>query len=225
MADVQSLMESIKTGDIAGITSTLNAAPELARAKDANGVSMICLSIYMGRREIADQLVQGRTDLDIFEASTLGDTPRVTALVSAQADLKDAFSPDGYHPLGYACFFGHRALFDYLMSVGADVNAPSRNTMKVCPIHSAASTNDPELALYMAQALIDKGADVNALQQGSNTPLQEAGQRGHAELIDALLAAGADKSLRNDEGNNAVGLACMAGYHHLAFKLAPGPAW
>lgn len=225
MADVQSLMELIKSGDTAGITSALTASPELARAKDTNGVSMICLSIYMGQREIADQLAQGRTDLDIFEASTLGDTQRVTALVSAQDDLKDAFSPDGYHPLGYACFFGHRALFDYLMSVGADVNAPSRNAMKVCPIHSAAATNDPELALYMAQALIDKGADVNALQQGSNTPLQEAGQRGHAELIDALLAAGADKSLRNDEGNNAVGLACMAGYHHLAFKLAPGPAW
>ena len=225
MADVQSLMESIKSGDTAGITSILIVSPELARARDAHGVSMICLSIYLGQREIADQLAQGRTDLDIFEASTLGDTRRVTALVSAQDDLKNAFSPDGYHPLGYACFFGHRALFDYLMSVGADVNAPSRNAMKVCPIHSAAATNDPELALYMAQALIDKGADVNALQQGSNTPLQEAGQRGHAELIDALLAAGADKSLRNDEGNNAVGLACMAGYHHLAFKLAPGPAW
>jgi len=111
------------------------------------------------------------------------------------------------------------------MSVGANVNAPSGNAMQVCPLHSAAATSDPELALYMAQALIDQGADVNARQQGSNTPLQEAAQRGHAELIDALLAAGADKSLRNDEGNNAVGLACMAGYHHLAFKLAPGPVW
>lgn len=225
MADTQSLMESIKTGDIAGITSALKASPELARARDANGVTMICTAVYMGQREIADQLAQGRADLDIFEASTLGETQRVTALVSAQADLKDAFSPDGYHPLGYACFFGHRALFDYLMSVGADVNVPSRNAMNVRPIHSAAATNDLEFALYMVQALIDKGADVNALQQGSNTPLHEAGQRGHAELIDALLAAGADKSLRNDEGNNAVGLACMAGYHHLAFKLAPGPAW
>lgn len=225
MADATSLMESIKTGDIAGITSALKASPELAHARDANGVSIICTSVYMGQREIADQLARGRTDLDIFEASTLGDAQRVTALVGAQPDLKDACSPDGYHPLGYACFFGHRALFDYLMSVGADVNAPSRNTRKVRPIHSAAATDDAELALYMAQALIDKGADVNALQQGSNTPLHEAGQRGHAELIDALLAAGADKSLRNDEGNNAVGLACMAGYHHLAFKLAPGPAW
>ncbi len=225
MADAQSLTDSINAGDIGSVTSALKASPELARARNAEGVSMICLSMYMGQREIADQLAQSRADLDIFEASTLGDTQRATALVSAQADLKDAFSPDGYHPLGYACFFGHRALFDFLMNVGADVNAPSRNAMKVCPIHSAAATNDPEIALYMAQALINKGADVNALQQGNNTPLQEAGQRGHAELIDALLAAGADKSLRNDEGNNAVGLACMAGYHHLAFKLAPGPAW
>lgn len=225
MADAQSLTDSINTGDIGSVTSALKASPELARARNAAGVSMICLSMYMGQREIADQLAQSRADLDIFEASTLGDTQQVSALVSAQADLKDAFSPDGYHPLGYACFFGHRALFDYLMTIGADVNAPSRNAMKVCPIHSAAATNDPELALYMVQSLIDKGADVNALQQGSNTPLHEAGQRGHAELIDALLAAGADKSLRNDEGNNAVGLACMAGYHHLAFKLAPGPAW
>ncbi len=225
MADVQSLVASIQAGDVASIRSALQSSPELASARDANGISLVCLAMYMGQRDVADQLAHDRRDLDVFEASTIGDAERVKSLVSAQPDLKDAFSPDGYHPLGYACFFGHQALFDFLMGAGANVNAPSRNVMKVCPLHSAAATSDPEQALSMAQALIDKGADVNALQQGNNTPLQEAAQRGHAELIDVLLAAGADKSLRNDEGNNAVGLACMAGYHHLAFKLAPGPVW
>lgn len=225
MTDAQSLTESIQKGDVAAVTSMLAATPYLARVWDASGVSLLCLSIYLGQPQIADQLAPGPTDLAIFEASTFGDTQRVTALVGAQPDLKDAYSPDGYQPLGYACFFGHRALFDYLMSVGANLSARFRNAMKVCPIPSAAATSDPDLALYMAKALIDKGADVNALQQGSKPPMQEAAQRGHAELIDALLAAGADKSLRNDEGNNAVGLACMAGYHHLAFKLAPGPVW
>jgi ankyrin repeat protein len=97
--------------------------------------------------------------------------------------------------------------------------------MQVCPLHSAVATADPDVALHMAQVLIAKGADVNATQQGANTPLHEAAQRGHADLIDLLLAAGADRRLRNDEGDNAVDLACMAGHHHLADKLAPGPVW
>jgi uncharacterized protein len=225
MADLNSLMEALKAGDATAAAAALDASPDLARARDTKGVSVICLAMYMGQRELAALLARGRSDLDLFEASTLGLVDRVQALVSASPGLKDAFSPDGFHPLGYACFFGHRWLFDYLIAAGADVNAPSRNDLQVCPLHSAAATSDPELAVYMAQVLIDKGADVNARQQRGFTPLQEAGQRGHAELIDVLLAAGADKSLRNDEGNNAVGLACMAGYHHLAFKLAPGPIW
>lgn|GEM_PF-2461106 len=79
MADVQSLVESISAGDVAGIRSALLASPELARARDANGISLICLSVYLGQRKVADQLSQGRNDLDIFEASTLGDPQRLSA--------------------------------------------------------------------------------------------------------------------------------------------------
>jgi ankyrin repeat protein len=225
MTDVAALMDCLKRGDGDAVAAAVAANPELAQARDAQGVSVVCLAVYAGQPASAELIAAGRDDLDVFEASVLGQTARVQSLIGADASLIDAFSPDGFHPLGYACFFGHRELFDSLIAAGADVNAPSRNAMTVCPLHSAVATADPELALHMAQVLLEKGADVNATQRGGFTALQEAAQRGHADLIDVLLAAGADKSLRNDEGNNAVGLACMAGYHHLAFKLAPGPVW
>lgn len=225
MADPAQALELIKAGDLSGLNLALEESPGLARARDAQGVSLICQAVYMGQRDAAERLARDRTDLDVFEASVLGNTARASELIDQDASLLNRYSPDGFHPLGYACFFGHRDLFDYLIAKGADVNAPANNPMKVAPLHSAVASADPHAALYLALVLLDKGADVNAVQQGGFTPLQAAAERGHAELIDLLLASGADKSLRNEEGNNAVGLACMAGYHHLAFKLAPGPVW
>ena len=224
MTDLKTLMTAVRSGNPAILDDVLDASPDLALARNANGVSAICLATYLGQPAAAQRLARDRHDLDIFDASVLGWTPRVRDLVSADPDLKQAFSADGFQPLGYACFFGHHSLFDYLLSVNVDVNTASRNTMSVRPLHSAAAARDPDLALYMVRALLARGADVNATQQGGYAPLHEAAHRGLSALIKVLLATGADKRLRNDEGNTPAALARSAGHHHLAQTLSPEPA-
>lgn len=219
MPDAATVIECLKTGDADSLAAMLERQPELARSRDPQGVSVICLAVYFGQSGSAERLAAARTDLDIFEASVLGRVDRVQSLIARDPSLKDAYSPDGFHPLGYACFFGQRDLFDALISSGANVNAPSRNPMKVCPLHSAAASPDPDIALYMARALIDRRADVNARQQGDFTPLQEAAHRGHPALVDLLLASGADRDQHNHEGHNAAALARMAGHLGLAARL------
>jgi len=149
--------------------------------------SALLAAVYRGDAATVAAILASSPELDIFEAAAVGDLARVRALVAAGTSLARAFAADGYHPLGLAAFFKHPDVVHFLIDAGADVNAPSRNKMKVAALHSAVAARDRESTL----ALIAAGADVNAEQEGGFTPLDAATQNGDREIIDALRAAGA----------------------------------
>jgi len=155
-------------------------------------VSPLLAAVYRGDAATVAAILATGPELDIFEAAAVGDLARVRALVTADPALARAFAADGFHPLGLAAFFKHPDVVRFLIDAGADLNAPSRNRMKVAALHSAIAARDRESTL----ALIAAGADVNAEQEGGFTPLDAATQNGDREIVDALRAAGADPSTR-----------------------------
>jgi len=60
------------------------------------------------------------------------------------------------------------------------------------------------------EALLAKGADVNAKHKGAWTPLMIAAYNGDPFTVKALLAKGADVYARDDEGRTALILALQA---------------
>ncbi len=64
----------------------------------------------------------------IFQASATGNLPRVRALVEADAQAVHARNPGDLTALGMAAIYGQRAVSEYLLSKGADVNASSRHS-------------------------------------------------------------------------------------------------
>jgi ankyrin repeat protein len=64
------------------------------------------------------------------------------------------------------------------------------------------------------QAAIDAGADVNYVHKGWSC-LSIAVVRGHNELVDLLLSAGADKDAKTQKGSTALIIAAARG--HRAF--------
>lgn len=193
-------LEAVKGGDRSTVEQMLAANRDRATARDANGVSALLLAIYYGQGEIADLLRASGIELTIFEAAATGDARRVAELLDADASLANAQSPDGFHPLGLASFFGHPDVARLLIESGADVEAPATNGMQVRPIHSASANRDASLALTLARILLEHGADANVPQQAGWRPLHQAAAHGNRALMALLLEHGADPDATNDDG-------------------------
>jgi ankyrin repeat protein len=220
MSDVAGFIAAVRGGEVAAVQAALDKDPDLARSRDESGVSVVCVAVYFGRENVAQLLARARRDLDVFEASTVGDGARVRELVAADPTLTNAYSPDGFHPLGYACFFGRREVAEVLLAAGADLESPARNATQVRPLHSAVAQSDHDTALFLARRLLAAGASPNTAQQGGATPLHEAAYRGNAELVRLLLKHGADPGSRDAEGKSPIDLAREHGHDEVTAILA-----
>jgi uncharacterized protein len=192
----QEFFAAIHDNDKARVEQFLATDPMLARARNQSGASALLQARYEGRHELVELLRSRVDDLDVFEATTLGDLPRLRALLANDAGLAKAFSGDGFTALHLATFFGQPESTEELLRAGADPNAVATNPMKVAVINSAAASGRADLVRMVLRA----GADPNARQMMGYTALHAAAAHDNVEMAKALLDAGADPLLKNDDG-------------------------
>jgi ankyrin repeat protein len=180
----------------------------------AAAVSLILDALYHGRSDDAQRLLaeQGPEALTIHEAAAMGVVSRIEALLVQDPHVVNAWSDDGFQPLGLAAFFGRPEAAELVLSRGGEVNTPARNAFQVTALHAALAGPAPDIA----RALIAAGADVNARQQGGVTPLQEAASHGRMDLIRLLLEHGAAASAKDDQGRTAADWARDRGHPDVA---------
>ena len=68
------------------------------------------------------------------------------------------------------------------------------------------------------QLLLEKGADINKVDNDGATPLISAAMSGHKDVVELLLAAGADKSVEDNWGT-ALDAARESGHAEVAALL------
>lgn len=73
------------------------------------------------------------------------------------------------------------------------------------PLHYACAKGQLDVAKY----LVSKGAIIDSLSVGDNTPLIMAVQAGNEELVAFLLSKGADLRLKNSQGLTAIDIAVI----------------
>jgi ankyrin repeat protein len=164
-------------------------------------------ALYEGKRDEAQAIAAARADLDVFEAAAIGDVERLRGLLADDSSLVNAWSEDGFTPLHFAAFFGHPTAARLLIERGAELEARSTNrefAFDATPLHSASAAGQRDVC----EALLDAGADVNAVQHGGYTALLDAAANGNTELVDFLLERGADRAARLEDGR---GMADLAG--------------
>ena len=185
-------------------------------------LSPIMDALYHGRTDEAQRLTAeaGEARLTIHEAAAMGVASRLEQLLEEAPEAANAWSADGFQPLGLAAFFGRRQAVELLLAHGAEVNTPARHQFHVTSLHAALAGPDPDIA----HLLVAAGADPNARQQGGLTPLHEAAANGRADLVRLLLDHGADPIITDDHGRTAADFARDRGQPGAADLLRSGQA-
>jgi ankyrin repeat protein len=212
----QQLFEAIRAGDASRVNELLEAAPGLAGARAPEGASAVLMAIYCGHPEMVRLFEDRGVVLNVFEACAAGRLERVAALVEGDPAPVGGYSGDGYPALGLAVFFGHDDIAAMLMERGADVNAASRNSQCVTPLHAAAARHNTKLVAD----LLARGADPDASQGGGITALHEAAFHGDGEIAELLLGYGANPRQKTADGKTAADMATERGHGELAAQLA-----
>lgn len=86
-------------------------------------------------------------------------------------------------------------------------------------LSSAISKND----IQKVNALISEGADVNAKNSGSQTPLMEAAVKGCSKIAKLLIAKGANVNARSVKGETALSLAMSSKYSDIECLVLETP--
>ena len=198
------VFELIDAGDKDVLVDELDLEPELAAARNADGLSAVLYALYNGKRDLVEPLLDANPPLDVFDSAAVGRTRGLEELLDTEPELARTWSSDGFTPLHFAAFFGQEDAARILLEHGAEVNLVARHeSIRVTPLHSAAAGSHPGVV----KLLLEHGADPNAAQDGGFTPLHSAARNDDRESVEALLEAGADPSLANDDGNRPADLA------------------
>src|SRR5262249_4769542 len=153
--------------------------------------------MYRGDRARVDELLAQNPDLNVLEAAALGHTDRLRELLSEDESLANAFGDDGFHPLGFACFFGHVDAARVLLEHGAEVDALSKNEhVQTAAIHAAAASNEngsgASTRCERVKLVLEHGADPNLRQGGGFRAIDAARQNGDTRVEELLRDHGAE---------------------------------
>lgn len=135
----------------------------------------------MGRRDIAEFLLDHGATLDIFTASMLGRKEVVVAMLEDDPNLARSKGVHGLPSLFFPATTGQMETGEVLVANGAAVSEGAGGNT---PLHGAAMMG----RLEMVNWLLDNGADVTATNYEGKTPQTVAADSGHEVVAQAIRA-------------------------------------
>lgn len=149
----------------------------------------------------------------LFEAAKLGRADLIPLLVRNGADV-NAYESRGFTSLILAAYNGQAEAVEALIKAGADACKPDLNQGNTAQMGVAFKGDD-----RIAARLLEEKCDVNARNNAGQTALMMASLFGRTAQIDMLLKAGADKTLVDNAGRSAAGVAAAQGNAPVAREL------
>lgn len=241
------LMIAANSGNAEVVRQLIARGANVNAAESRKGQTALMWAAAEGHAEVTQMLLDHAADFKAVSkagftalvfAAVKNDDKSVKSLLAAGADPNYTV-PDGTKVLSVAAAYKSASAAIALVDGGADPNVADRagNT----PLHLAAQAGSLELV----KKLLAKGANPNARTAkiaaggrggggggffrpvGEQTPLLLAAKANHEDVMRALVAGGADVSLKAQDGSTL--LMAAAGSGHVepvkyAWELDPHPA-
>jgi ankyrin repeat protein len=184
------LFAAIEAKNVGQVRALLAGDPSRANARNDAGLSPVLAAQYSHQPEMVREILDARPELDLFDAAAVGDLDRLAELLDADPSAVNAYAADGFFPLALAAYFDRPAAVRLLLDRGADVGQAATNAMQVQALHAAVAGRSYE----SVKALLEAGADANAVQHGGYTPLMAAEQYNDTATVELLRQFGATPS-------------------------------
>ena len=210
--------KAIEEGNREKVERMLRKTPNLILAKSKKNLSPLMTALYYHEFDIAEMLLDRMVKLTVYEAAATGKLTHLISNLGHKPELVNAYSEDGYQPLGLAAYFGHEKIVEYLIRAGAEVNSPSKNSLGVTPLQSAVAGGHLEII----RMLLTAGASPNVRERGGYTPLHTAAQNGDVEIVRSLLFGGADLEAKSDKEETPLDMARKTGHDEVVNLLNAG---
>jgi ankyrin repeat protein len=142
----------------------------------------------------------------LMESAYLGKLDEVERLVF-EGTAVDVVDPEHRTPMMFAAFNGHTQVVEFLFEKGAQVDTRDINGRTGLMYASSGSYGDTVMLLLSRGAEVD----VQGTLEGF-TALMTAAAEGQVEIVRHLLDHGADRSLKDKDGDTALTFARQKGH-------------
>jgi ankyrin repeat protein len=187
-------------------------------ARNLAGATALYVAAENNRTSVALRLIERGADVDLPGRSSVtplsaaafrGNDAIVEALLARGAADRE---PDqtGKTPIVYAAAAGSLDVVTRLLSRQVDVNARYSNDLTLLMWACGPDEAVPEAdALAVVKRLLDAGAVVDDRDDRGRTALMIAAEGGRPDIVEMLLAHGADRSLKDKAGKRASDLTVL----------------
>ncbi|CAF1086777.1 unnamed protein product [Rotaria sp. Silwood1] len=137
--------------------------------------------------------------------------------------VEQTYGKDGLAPIHLAALHGRLNCLSYLVeTVHIDIDLPSSTGWR--PIHLCISKETGTRSFQCLQYLVEKGAQINIINDDQLTPLHQAASEGHVQCLEFLLAHNADVYAEDSRKQLPIDLAKLWGNKKCA-KLLAAAMW
>jgi serine/threonine-protein phosphatase 6 regulatory ankyrin repeat subunit A len=178
----------------------------------------MCLEILVNERaDVNAKTLDGKTPLHMTAVN--GRFTRAQTLINNGANVLCA-DQDGNTAVHIAARYGHELLINTLVQHGADVSRPGVQGM--LPVHMAAMNG--YLDCFKKLVVLMPTFNIDTVDDLGRTCLHAAACGGNLDIVDLLLASGADCNLFDNDGRTALHYAACMVHHSCVMALTTSGA-